>query len=90
MATGHTSIRTLRSVIDSDHGAVIQHGSLVFVIDRCLTGGYTAEIYTMLDDPTEHDDEVNDCMLRFFKGCDDDTFPDGGHAVQWCLREVDG
>ena len=83
----HTTVAILQHLLSSDFGAILQFGDYIFVIDRLGTGGYTADIYKLIDDPIVYGD-LGPCEVAFFKGYDYDTFLDSGHAVDWCISQV--
>lgn len=80
MGTNHTTIAKLRRVMDTEHGAVLQYGKFVFLIDRVHGTDYSAAIYQIVDESEEKD------KLEVITESEE-IFQDAGHAAEWCLRQ---
>lgn len=82
---GCTNMKRMREAIDP-FGAVLRHGDFVFLTDACPGCGFSAAVYQPIEAP-DGDIAFEDCRLECLKESED-IFPDGGHALAWCLQYI--
>lgn len=82
-----TTIEKLQMKVSASYGAVLKYGDKVFVTDIYWKGGFTAEIYEFVESPEETGLGEIECRLSPWKKASE-TFADGGHAIAWCMEEV--
>lgn len=68
-------------------GAVLQYGPLVLATDNSYREGFTAQIYEFVETPEEAGVGIEECRLSFCEKAEN-TFPDGGRAMEWCLTRA--
>ena len=80
-----TTMEQLQAKVSASYGAVLKFGDKVFVTDCHWKGGFTAEIYEFVDEPTDFSDI--ECRLAPWAKTDE-RFADNGHAIAWCIQAL--
>lgn len=84
---GFTTIEKLQLEVSATYGAVLQYGDKVFVTDINWQGGFTAEIFEFVEFPEDTGLGEIECRLTPW-GKAEETFKDGGHAIAWCIAQI--
>ena len=79
-----TTIEKLQTKVSATYGAVLQYGDKVLVTDSHWKGGFTAEVFEFVETPEETGLDAIECRLAPYAKANE-TFTDGGHAMQWCI-----
>ena len=82
-----TTMEKLQMKASATYGSVLKFGEYVLVTDACYKGGLTAEIYEFVETPEETGLSDIECRLDHI-GSAEQTFPDNGHAIKWCMEQV--
>ena len=82
-----TTIEKLQMKVSAGYGAVLKYGDKVLVTDIHWKGGFTAEVYEFVEAPEETGLGDIECRLSPWKKASE-TFADGGHAIAWCMEEI--
>lgn len=70
----------------SSNGAVVRYGDKVFVTNLTYYG-YTAEIYEFVEFPEDTGLGDIECRLTPWAKAEE-KFTDGGHALEWCFKQL--
>lgn len=81
-----TTIERLQMKVSGSCGVVLKYGDRVFVSDCHYHGGFTADIYEMVDDPDEMGIPYFECRLALIQTATE-RFSDNGHAIAWCMAQ---
>lgn len=81
-----TTIERLQMKVSGSYGVVLKYGDRVFVSDCHHKGGFTADIYEMVDDPEEMGIPYIECHLALIQTATE-RFIDNGHAIAWCMSQ---
>ena len=81
-----TTMEHLQMKVSGSYGVVLKYGDRVFVSDCYYLGGFTAEIYEMVDDPEEMGLADIECRLALIQTATE-RFADNGHAIAWCMTQ---
>lgn len=84
---GFTTIEKLQLDVSASYGAVLKYGDKVLVTDINWRGGFTAEIFEFVEFPEDTGLGEIECRLTPWAKADE-TFKDGGHAIAWCLSQI--
>ena len=81
-----TTMENLSMQVSAGEGAVLRFGDKVLVTDHAWKG-FIAGVYEFIEDEEEKGLSYVECRLNLisFAG---QTFPDGGIAIQWALKEA--
>ena len=82
-----TTIEKLQMKVSATYGSVLKFGDNVLVTDAHYKGGFTADIYEFVETPEETGLVDIECRLNHISHADQ-TFPDNGHAIAWCMGQV--
>lgn len=82
-----TTIEKLQMKASATYGSVLKFGDYVLVTDACYKGGFTADIYEFVETPEETGLSDIECRLDHI-GSAEQTFPDNGHAIAWCMEQA--
>ena len=66
------------------YGNVLQFGEFALVTDVNYKGQYIAAVYEFVETPGEEFSSI-ECRLNLINFADE-TFEDGGHAIEWALK----
>lgn len=80
----YTTIEKLQMKVSGSYGVVLKYGKRVLVSDCHYKGGFTAEIYEMVDDPHETGLADIECRLVLIETATE-RFIDNGHAIAWAM-----
>lgn len=67
-------------------GAALKYGDYVFAVSDTYTG-YEAAVYKFTGSAEDGDKDFWECELKL-QAAAPEPFPDGGHAVEWCLKQL--
>lgn len=81
-----TTMEKLQMKVSGSYGVVLKYGDRVFVSDCHYKGGFTADIYEMVDDPEEMGLADIECRLALIETATE-RFIDNGHAIAWCMAQ---
>ncbi len=82
-----TTIEHLQEKIPSCYGAAVTFGETVLVTMANWKGQYEAAIYEFIETPEETGLGQIECRINLVEIADD-TFADGGHAMQWAVSRA--
>ena len=71
--------------VSAGEGAVLKYDDHVLVTDHAWKG-FIAGIYEFIETPDEIDGGECECRLNLIS-MSNETFPDGGSAIQWALMQ---
>ncbi|MCD7785752.1 MAG: hypothetical protein LUH18_09335 [Oscillospiraceae bacterium] len=77
-----TTIEELELDCNPNYAAIITYGKYVFFTDINCKGQYIAVVYEFL---TPNRDLIDPIRI---KTAAEATFPDSGHAIEWCFQSV--
>lgn len=81
-----TTIEGLQIDCSCSYGAVVKYSEYVFATDADYRGGFKAAVYEFID---LEDDGYADIERRLSLISEsEERFADGGHALEWCMKEV--
>ena len=80
-----TTMERLQMKVTAGYGAVLKFGNRVLVTDAHWKG-FTAAVYEFIESPEEAGVGDIECRLQLIRKADQ-TFPDGGHAIAWCMAQ---
>ena len=81
-----TTMENLSMQVSAGEGAVLRFGDKVLVTDHAWKG-FIAGVYEFIEDEEETGLGYVECRLNLIAVAEQ-TFPDGGSAIQWALREA--
>lgn len=82
-----TTIEHLQDKIPSCYGAAVTFGEKVLVAMENWKGQYEAAIYEFIETPEETGLGKIECRINLVEIADD-TFADGGHAIEWAISRA--
>lgn len=82
----YTTIEKLQGEI-STYGAVLQYKDKVLYTEIDYRGGYQAKVFEFIETPEETGFYLIECRLNLIETLEE-TFPDNGSAIAWCLSKV--
>ena len=82
-----TTIEHLQDQIPSCYGAAVTFGEKVLVTMTNWRGQYEAAIYEFIEMPEETGLGAIECRINLVEVAEE-TFKDGGHAMQWALSRA--
>ncbi len=82
-----TTIEHLQDKIPCCYGGALTFGEKVLVTMVNWRGQYEAAIYEFIETPEETGLGAIECRLNLVEIADE-TFPDGGHAMQWAISRA--
>ncbi len=81
-----STMENLSMQVSAGEGAVLRFGNKVLVTDHAWKG-FIAGVYEFIEDEEETGLGYVECRLNLISMAGQ-TFPDGGSAIQWALREA--
>ena len=81
-----TTMENLSMQVSAGEGAVLRFGDKVLVTDHAWKG-FIAGVYEFIEDEEETGLSYVECRLNLIS-MSNETFPDGGSAIQWVLQEA--
>lgn len=81
-----TTIEKLQMKVSATYGSVLKFGDHVLVTDAHYKGGFTAD-NEFVETPEETGLGDIECRLSHISHAEQ-TFPDNGHAIAWCMGQV--
>ncbi len=82
-----TTIEHLQDKIPSCYGAAVTFGEKVLVTMVNWKGQYEAAIYEFIETPEETGLGQIECRINLVEIADE-TFADGGHAIEWAISRA--
>lgn len=82
-----TTMERLEMYMGSGYGAIIKYGDKVIVTDVSYRGAFIAAIYKFDRKAESTGSSYIENGITFLKASEK-TFEDGGHAVEWALKNL--
>lgn len=80
------SIESFHDRLTPSYDSILQFGDRVLVAQMNWKGAVEAAVYSFAEDQKEGFSPI-ECRLELLKVADQ-TFPDAGHAIEWCIRNA--
>ena len=82
---GYTTMEMLRKHVSPVNGIVMRYGNRVFVSDVVPEGGFCAYVYRFTAEPKPNGQEHEQRLS--LEAAAEASFPDSGHAIEWCFAQ---
>ena len=81
-----TTMEHLQSACSCSYGAVVKYGEYVLVTDCDYRGGFVGAVYEFIDLEGDGFADIERRLSLISEA--EERFADGGHALEWCMKEV--